>query len=70
MKRIRTLVLYFSQVPEQQGATEQQAMPSLAPEQQNFQAPTTQSQGRTRASAAQAQNQSEEVITATTSFLQ
>jgi hypothetical protein len=81
MKRTRTLISYFSPaVPEQQGdATghgEQQpeanATPSPAPEQQNVQAPTLQSQGieeelsRTRASAAQAQNQFEEVITTTT----
>jgi hypothetical protein len=74
MKRTRTLVSYFSQaVPEQQGGGEQQATatPSPALEQQNVQASTLQSQGteeesiRTRASAAQAQNQYEEVITVT-----
>ena len=65
MKRTRTLVSYFSRVPEQQGAAEQQPQ---------SQAPPPQSQGtehetiRTRASAAQAQNQPEEVRTATTSL--
>jgi len=65
MKRTRTLVSYFSRVPEQQGAAEQQ---------QQSQAPPPQSQGTehetigTRASAAQAQNQPEEVRTATTSL--
>ena len=62
MKRTRTLVSYFSRVL---GATEQQPQ---------SQAPPPQSQGteqetiRTRASAAQAQNQPEEVRTATTSL--
>ena len=65
MKRTRTLVSYFSRVPEQQGAAEQQPQ---------SQAPPPQSQGTeqetigTRASAAQAQNQPEEVRTATTSL--
>jgi len=58
MKRTRTLVSYFSRVPEQQGATEQQ------PQSQG----TEQETIRTRASAAQAQNQPEEVRTATTSL--
>jgi len=59
MKRIRTLVLYFFRVPEEQRAAEQQPTPSPppAPEQQTVQAPPPQSQGteegtiRTRASA-------------------
>ena len=65
MKKTSTLVSYFSRVPEQQGATEQQPQ---------SQAPPPQSQGTeqetigTRASAAQAQNQPEEVRTATTSL--
>ena len=58
MKRTRTLVSYFSRVPEQQGATEQQ------PQSQG----TEQETIGTRASAAQAQNQREEVRTATTSL--
>jgi hypothetical protein len=71
MKRTRTLVW---RVPEQYGAAEQQPTPSPAPEQQNVQAPPPQSQCtkeetiRTRGSAAQAQNQPQEVITATTSL--
>ena len=69
MKRTRTLVSYFSRaVPEQQGNAEQQATPHAASEQQNVQAPTPQSQGTevtimTKASVAQAQNQSEEATT-------